>query len=48
MLMAKYAGWVLQTVGDYGPIFAVAACVYGLALLVIQLITPRYAPARVH
>jgi ACS family hexuronate transporter-like MFS transporter len=43
--MAKYAGWVLDGVGSYAPIFVVAACVYLLALLVIQLLTPRYAPA---
>jgi ACS family hexuronate transporter-like MFS transporter len=46
MLMAKYAGWMLQTVGSYAPIFVVAASVYGLAVLVIHLLTPRYAPAR--
>jgi ACS family hexuronate transporter-like MFS transporter len=45
MLMAKYAGWVLQTVGGYQPIFVVAAGMYLLALLVIHLITPRWAPA---
>lgn len=44
MLMAEYAGWVLQTVGSYTPIFIVAACAYLLALLVIHLITPNYAP----
>ena len=44
MLMSKYAGWILQTVGSYTPIFVVAACAYLLALLVIHLITPRYAP----
>jgi ACS family hexuronate transporter-like MFS transporter len=46
MMMAKYAGWVLQNVGSYTPIFVVAASVYGLAVLVIHLLTPRYAPAR--
>jgi ACS family hexuronate transporter-like MFS transporter len=45
MLMSKFAGWVLDTTGSYTPIFIVAACAYGLALLVIHLLTPRYAPA---
>ena len=44
MLMAKYAGWVLQTLGSYTPIFVVAACAYLAALLVVHLLTPRYAP----
>ena len=45
MLMAKYAGWVLQTVGSYAPIFAVAACAYLFALAVVHFLSPRYAPA---
>ena len=45
MLMAKYAGWVLQTVGSYTPIFVVSAFAYLVALSVVQLLTPRYAPA---
>ncbi|MEO8113458.1 MAG: MFS transporter [Phenylobacterium sp.] len=44
MLMAKYSGWVLQTVGSYTPIFVVAASAYLLALGVVHLIAPRYAP----
>jgi ACS family hexuronate transporter-like MFS transporter len=44
MLMAKYAGWVLQTLGSYTPIFIVSACAYLTALLVVHLLTPRYAP----
>jgi ACS family hexuronate transporter-like MFS transporter len=45
MLMAKYAGWILQTVGSYQPIFVAAACAYLVALLVIHLITPAYRSA---
>jgi ACS family hexuronate transporter-like MFS transporter len=45
MLMAKYAGWVLQTLGSYTPIFLVAASAYLIALLVVHLLVPRYAPA---
>lgn len=47
MAMAKYAGWVLDRIGSYTPIFIVAASVYALALLFIHLLTPRYAPANV-
>ncbi len=46
MLMAKYAGMILERVGSYQPIFIVAACAYLVALLVIHLIVPRYAPRR--
>ena len=45
MLMAKYAGFILQTVGSYGPIFVAAAGAYLVALLVIHQITPAYRPA---
>jgi ACS family hexuronate transporter-like MFS transporter len=44
MLMAKYAGWVLQSVGSYGPIFAFCGVAYLLALAVYHLINPRYLP----
>jgi ACS family hexuronate transporter-like MFS transporter len=44
MLMAKYAGWVLQSLGSYTPIFAVAAGAYLAALLVVHVLTPRSAP----
>jgi ACS family hexuronate transporter-like MFS transporter len=44
MLMAKYAGWVLQTVGSYTPIFVVSAFAYLVALTVVHMLTPRYAP----
>ncbi len=43
MLMAKYAGYILQTFGSYTPIFVVAGCAYLVALLVIHLINPHYA-----
>ncbi len=46
MLMAEYAGWVLQKIGSYTPIFVVAASVYLIAVLVIHLLMPRYEPAR--
>ena len=47
MLMSKYTGYVLQTLGTYTPIFIVAAAAYALALLVVHVLSPRYAPANV-
>jgi MFS transporter, ACS family, hexuronate transporter len=44
MLMAKFAGYVLETTGSYTPIFIVAGSAYLVALLVIHLLNPRYAP----
>ncbi|MBE7218802.1 MAG: MFS transporter [Caulobacteraceae bacterium] len=46
MLMSTYTGWVLDRVGGYGPVFAVAAGAYLAALAVIQLLAPRYAAVR--
>lgn len=42
MLMAKYAGFVLDTIGSYGPIFAVAGSVYFVALAVVHWFSPHY------
>lgn len=47
MIMAKYAGFVLDSIGTYTPIFVVAASAYLIALLVIHLISPRYEMAKV-
>lgn len=47
MLMAKYAGWVLETIGSYTPIFVVAGVVYLLALLVVQWLVPNYDPVKI-
>jgi len=44
MAMAKYAGWVLDRLGTYTPIFVVAASAYLLALLAIHLLSPRLEP----
>ena len=43
MLMAKYAGFVLDGFGSYAPLFAVAGSAYFLALLAVHLLSPRYA-----
>jgi ACS family hexuronate transporter-like MFS transporter len=47
MLMAKYAGWVLDRIGSYTPIFVVAAAAYLLALLVVHLLSPKLEPVEV-
>jgi len=47
MAMSKYAGWVLDTIGSYTPIFVVAASAYLIALLAIHLLTPKLEPVEV-
>jgi ACS family hexuronate transporter-like MFS transporter len=47
MIMSKYAGWVLDRIGSYTPIFFVAGSAYLFALLVIHLLSPRLDRARV-
>lgn len=47
MVMAKYAGYVLDKLGTYTPIFVVAASAYLLALLVVHLLSPRMEPAQI-
>ncbi|MDB5440755.1 MAG: transporter [Caulobacteraceae bacterium] len=47
MVMAKYAGFILDKLGTYTPIFIVAASAYLLALLAVHLLSPRYEPAKV-
>jgi ACS family hexuronate transporter-like MFS transporter len=47
MVMAKYAGYVLDKIGVYTPIFVVAASVYLLALLAVHLLSPKLEPVEV-
>jgi ACS family hexuronate transporter-like MFS transporter len=47
MAMSQYAGFILEKVGSYTPIFIVAASAYLLALLAIHLLTPRMEPVKV-
>lgn len=47
MAMSQFAGYVLERIGSYTPIFIVAASAYLLALLAIHLLTPRMEPVRV-
>lgn len=46
MVMSKYAGYVLEQVGTYTPIFVVSASAYLLALLAVHLLTPRMDPVK--
>jgi ACS family hexuronate transporter-like MFS transporter len=47
MLMAKYAGYILDGFGSYAPLFAVAASAYFLALLAVHLLSPRLEVVRI-
>lgn len=46
MAMAKYAGWVLDTIGTYTPIFVIAGSAYLLALGVVHLLSPKLEPVK--
>ncbi len=41
MVMAKYAGFVLDSIGSYTPLFAVAGSAYFIALAAVHLLSPR-------
>ncbi|MEC3909266.1 MFS transporter [Sphingobium sp. CR2-8] len=43
MVMAKYAGYVLDGIGSYTPLFAVAGSAYFVALAAVHLLSPRLA-----
>jgi ACS family hexuronate transporter-like MFS transporter len=43
MLMAKYAGLVLEQLGSYTPIFMIAGSTYMVALAVVHILNPSYA-----
>ena len=43
MAMSQYAGFVLGHFGSYVPLFAVAGSAYFVALLLIHLLSPRFA-----
>jgi ACS family hexuronate transporter-like MFS transporter len=44
MVMSRYAGWVLDEIGSYTPIFIVAGSVYLVAVLTVHLLVPNYTP----
>ena len=46
--MAKIVGYVLQWTGSYKIPFLIAGSAYLLALALIQVLTPRLEPARIH
>jgi MFS transporter, ACS family, hexuronate transporter len=45
MIMAEFAGTILQHLGSYRPIFVAAAFAYLAALVALHLLLPRYAAA---
>ncbi|MBS0411188.1 MAG: MFS transporter [Proteobacteria bacterium] len=47
MLMAKYAGWVLDQMHTYTPIFIVAAGAYLVALAAVHALTPKMTPVKI-
>jgi ACS family hexuronate transporter-like MFS transporter len=48
IILSKTVGTILQaTGGNYVPIFAIAACAYLSALLIIHLLAPRLTPVNV-
>jgi len=46
MLFSMYIGRILDSIGSYAPIFAVAGGAYFVALLAIHLLSPRLARAK--
>jgi ACS family hexuronate transporter-like MFS transporter len=44
MFIAKLAGYILQWTGEYRVLFAIAACVYLVNLLIIHSLNPRLKP----
>ena len=47
MVFSKYAGYVLDAIGSYAPLFIVAGAAHFLALLSIHLLSPRLARVEV-
>ena len=47
MAMSQYVGFVLERFGSYTPIFLIAASVYLIGLLAIQLLAPRMTAAKI-
>jgi len=47
MFIARIVGGILQRTGSYVPIFIIACSAYLVALLLVQLLTPRLEPARI-
>jgi ACS family hexuronate transporter-like MFS transporter len=41
MVMAKYAGYILDSIGSYTPLFAVAGSAYFVALAMVHILSPR-------
>jgi MFS transporter, ACS family, hexuronate transporter len=43
MLVASFAGYILQTTGSYVPLFAITGSVYLIAWVIIQVLYPKQA-----
>jgi MFS transporter, ACS family, hexuronate transporter len=43
MLVASFAGYILQTTGSYVPLFAITGSVYLIAWVIIQILQPKKA-----
>jgi ACS family hexuronate transporter-like MFS transporter len=41
------AGWLRENTGSYEIMFAIAAVVYLIALLIIHLLVPKLEPAKI-
>jgi ACS family hexuronate transporter-like MFS transporter len=46
MGMALFTGYILDTTGSYDVLFGICASAYGLALLVVHLLSPRLEPVQ--
>jgi ACS family hexuronate transporter-like MFS transporter len=47
MGMALFAGYILDATHSYQVLFAICACAYLLALLVVHALSPKLAPVRI-
>jgi ACS family hexuronate transporter-like MFS transporter len=42
-----FVGHIITWTHSYVPVFALCGCMYVVGLVVIQLLTPKFAPAKV-
>ncbi|HEY8509676.1 MAG TPA: MFS transporter, partial [Steroidobacteraceae bacterium] len=47
MLISTFVGFLLETTGSYLPVFIMSGLAYLAALVVVHLLVPRLAPARI-
>jgi ACS family hexuronate transporter-like MFS transporter len=46
MLIAKLTGFILETTGSYVPVFLIAGSAYLVALVIVQILSPKLEPVR--